>query len=127
MSALPILWLVASAGGAVAVASFVVAVGCAGLWSSHRYAQAAGQHDPGAIVIDEVAGQAITLIAVGPDVMVYAVGFLAFRMLDIVKPWPVSWADRRLAGGIGIMLDDVLAGAIAAPLVWLFASYWSAV
>lgn len=126
LAALPILWLVSSSGGVAGVASFALLVGAVGLWASHRYAQAAAQHDPSSIVVDEVVGQAIALIAVGPDAVVYAVGFVAFRVLDIVKPWPISWADRRLAGGVGIMLDDIFAGAIAAPLVWLFARHWGA-
>lgn len=69
--------------------------------------------DPGAIVIDEIIGMLIALIAVPAQPLPWLAAFLLFRFFDIVKPWPVSWADRHLHGGLGIVLDDVLAGAYA--------------
>lgn len=69
--------------------------------------------DPGSIVIDEILGMLIALIAAPPLPLVWLIAFLLFRFFDIVKPWPVSWADRHLNGGLGIVLDDVLAGAYA--------------
>lgn len=69
--------------------------------------------DPGAVVIDEVIGMLITLIAVPAQPLFWLMAFLLFRLFDIVKPWPVSWADRRLNGGLGIVMDDVLAGGYA--------------
>ncbi len=69
--------------------------------------------DPGAIVIDEIIGMLITLIAAPATPLVWLVAFLLFRLFDIIKPWPVSWADRRLNGGLGIVMDDVLAGGYA--------------
>jgi len=69
--------------------------------------------DPGAIVIDEIIGMLITLISAPPQPFVWLMAFLLFRLFDIVKPWPVSWADRHLNGGLGIVLDDVLAGGYA--------------
>ncbi|MDD5760311.1 MAG: phosphatidylglycerophosphatase A [Desulfobulbaceae bacterium] len=69
--------------------------------------------DPGAIVIDEIIGMLIALIAAPNQPLVWLMAFLLFRLFDITKPWPVSWADRHLNGGLGIVLDDVLAGAYA--------------
>lgn len=69
--------------------------------------------DPGSIVIDEVIGMLIALVAAPPQPLVWVMAFLLFRLFDIAKPWPVSWADRHLNGGLGIMLDDVLAGGYA--------------
>jgi len=69
--------------------------------------------DPGAIVIDEILGMLITLLAVPARPRPWLMAFMLFRFFDIVKPWPVSWADRHLNGGLGIMLDDVLAGGYA--------------
>ena len=69
--------------------------------------------DPGAIVIDEIIGMLITLIAAPPQPLIWLMAFLLFRLFDIAKPWPVSWADRHLNGGLGIVLDDVLAGGYA--------------
>jgi len=71
--------------------------------------------DPSYIVIDEVVGQWIAVVLAPP--LMYPVGFLIFRILDIWKPWPISWADK-LPGATGIMLDDVLAGITTAFLLW---------
>jgi phosphatidylglycerophosphatase A len=54
----------------------------------------------------------------------YALGFLLFRVADILKPWPASWADRRVGGGFGVMLDDAIAAVYAAALLVLILSLW---
>lgn len=69
--------------------------------------------DPGIIVIDEIIGMLIALIGAPVQPVFLALAFLFFRFFDIVKPWPVSWADRHLNGGLGIVMDDVLAGIYA--------------
>jgi phosphatidylglycerophosphatase A len=69
--------------------------------------------DPGAIVIDEIIGMLITLIGAPANPVVWLMAFLLFRLFDITKPWPVSWADRHLNGGLGIVMDDLLAGGYA--------------
>jgi phosphatidylglycerophosphatase A len=58
------------------------------------------------------------MIPVSPSLVSVVAGFALFRLFDIWKPWPVSWADTRLSGGLGIMLDDLLAGAIAAAILY---------
>ena len=88
-----------------------------GIWASERYATSAGVEDPGAVVIDEVAGQWLALVPAATTFWLYLPGFIAFRLFDILKPWPASWADRALHGGWGIMLDDVIAGIYAALVV----------
>jgi phosphatidylglycerophosphatase A len=77
-----------------------------------------GCQDPGAFVLDEVAGQAIALLPLLPALSLSGVvlGFLLFRLLDIWKPWPISRLEE-LPGGVGIMADDLAAGAIAAAAV----------
>jgi phosphatidylglycerophosphatase A len=72
-----------------------------------------GSKDPGRIVIDEIAGMLVTLIGVPPTWPLLAAGFLLFRVFDILKPFPCRWAERRLPGGLGVMTDDLLAGAYA--------------
>lgn len=72
-----------------------------------------GIQDPGYIVWDEFVGQWIAVLLLPKTVMAYALAFALFRWFDIVKPGPVGWADRRFGGGLGVMLDDVLAGALA--------------
>jgi len=66
--------------------------------------------DPGLVVIDEIVGMLITMIAVPATPLTMALGFILFRIFDITKPFPVSFFDQRFHGGLGIMLDDVMAG-----------------
>jgi phosphatidylglycerophosphatase A len=89
-----------------------VLVTLAGFWAGSRVLKDA--EDPGWFVADEGAGMLLALAALpGPSWLGVALAFLFFRALDIAKPWPVSWADRQ-EGTLGVMLDDILAGAIAA-------------
>ncbi len=76
-------------------------------------AQASGILDPGFIVIDEIAAQLLVLAAAPLDWRFYLAAFLLFRLFDIWKPFPVSWLDRNVKGGFGIMLDDVAAALYA--------------
>lgn len=75
--------------------------------------RALGVHDHSGIVWDEVVGYLITMIALPVSWQWMLAGFVLFRFFDIVKPWPIRWVDKRLHGGFGIMLDDVLAGIFA--------------
>jgi len=91
-----------------------------GVWAAGSAGRAWGQVDHGAIVIDEVVGQLLTVlipVAVlanwAPLEAVYAAGFVLFRVFDIVKPWPAGWLDRHSKNGLGVMLDDVAAGVWA--------------
>ncbi len=91
----------------------------AGWWAAGRVLQDGGE-DPGWFVADEGAGMLLALAALpGPSWAGVALAFALFRVLDIAKPWPVSWADRQ-PGALGVMLDDILAGGIAACLLLLF-------
>lgn len=72
-----------------------------------------GVSDHGAIVWDEFVGFWIAMILAPPGWLWVAFGFIAFRFFDIVKPWPIGWVDRKVKGGLGVMLDDVLAGVMA--------------
>ncbi|TAN08410.1 MAG: phosphatidylglycerophosphatase A [Rhodanobacteraceae bacterium] len=101
---------------AVLVAGFLLGVWVCGV-SDRRL----GLHDQGALVWDEVIGMWITLLAAPAQWWWLLVGFALFRLFDIWKPWPVSWADRRIRGGLGVMLDDVLAGMYALIVVQLAA------
>ena len=110
--AIPIYLAIASAPPAV-YALAVAFVAIAGAWVCGRTARDLGVHDHPGIVLDEIAGFLVTMIALPFDWRWMVAGFVAFRIFDIVKPWPVSLADRRVGGGLGIMLDDVIAGALA--------------
>ncbi len=84
-----------------------------GWWAAGAVAKTSGVRDPGAVVIDEVAGQWLVLLAAPLDPLAWALAFLLFRIFDIWKPWPVRWVDQHVEGGFGIMLDDVLAAGYA--------------
>lgn len=73
-----------------------------------------GVHDHGGIVWDEVVGYLVTMIAAPSGWVWIVAGFLLFRLFDILKPWPIRSLDRGVGGGLGIMVDDVLAGVYAA-------------
>lgn len=90
----------------------------AGCWAANRYQALSGQHDASEVVIDEVCGQWIALSLVSLTPLAILVGFVLFRVFDIVKPWPIRWVDRHVDGGFGVMLDDVLAGAAAAGCLY---------
>jgi len=97
----------------------VLVVSVLGIWAAGVYVRRTGAEDPSAIVVDEVAGQWLTLIALPVEPLAYMMGFILFRVFDVLKPWPASWADRRVKGGLGVMLDDLLAGAMAGVAAWL--------
>ena len=82
-------------------------------------AQARGVHDPSPVVWDEVVGMLVALTAAPAGWAPLAVAFIAFRAFDILKPFPVGWGDARMAGGWGILLDDVVAGVYALLVVQL--------
>ena len=135
LAALPCAWLILTYLSVTALWCLTVILYVVGTWANHVYMQHTDRHDPKEVVIDEVVGQWLLLAwwlplytqAVHPSVSVqqlltylpdgvslwlaYAAGFVAFRVCDIFKPWPVSWADQHVKGATGVMLDDVLAGA----------------
>lgn len=120
LTAVPVYWLFAQADIAVySLLTLIVTI--SGISICGRAAEKLGEHDFGGIVWDEVAGYLITMWLVPLTWQTLVVGFVLFRLFDILKPWPISWADRRISGGLGIMLDDVLAGAFAAVTLFLIA------
>lgn len=90
-----------------------------GIWICGVAAEKLAEHDFGGIVWDEIAGYLITMWLVPFSWPAVFWGFVLFRIFDIAKPWPIRWIDRKVQGGLGIMLDDVLAGVFAAVLLWL--------
>ena len=101
---------------AVTAAAFVLGISVCG-----HTARQLGVHDHSAIVWDEVVGVWLTLAFVAPGWPAVVLGFLLFRLFDILKPWPIRWLDRRVRGGLGIMLDDLAAGLLAGACLWLTA------
>ena len=94
-------------------------VSLVGVWICGRASRVLGVDDHPGIVWDEFAGFLVAMVA-APDGWVGVVaGFALFRLFDIWKPWPIGWVDRQVHGGLGIMLDDVLAGGIAAGILFI--------
>ena len=89
----------------------------AGIWICGESARRIGVHDHPGIVWDEIAGMYVTLLVVPPQIALWALAFGLFRLFDIWKPWPIRDLDHRLAGGTGIMLDDLVAALYAAVLL----------
>ena len=87
-----------------------------GVWLCERVSKDLGVHDHSGIVWDEVVGILLTFLYAPPSCSVMIVGFLLFRLFDIWKPWPIRYVDNSIKGGLGIMLDDVLAALPA----WFF-------
>ncbi len=119
LAALPFAWYIQIYGGPIALFGASLLVFIIGIWAANVFMSKSGSHDPGAVVIDEVAGQWLTLALVPADLILYAIGFALFRLVDIYKPWPASWADKKLEGGLGVMLDDVLAALYSGAAVYI--------
>ena len=98
-------------------AAFAIAACVIGVYICGESARRLGVHDHPGIVWDEIAGFAVTMLAAPLDWRWLAAAFVLFRFFDIVKPWPIREADHSLAGGLGIMLDDVMAGVFAAAIL----------
>lgn len=125
LAALPPAWAIANAFGRLWLAFALVAVVALGVWCAGAVARRNDtSDDPQIVVIDEIAGQWLTLLAVPPDAALYAIGFVLFRLFDIWKPWPVSWAERAFKGGLGVMIDDLFAGVYGGALLFVIALTW---
>ncbi len=112
MAVLP-AWLLAT-WSVPAKAALIAVLFVIGVWICDESARRLQSHDHPAIVWDEIVGFLATCLLLTPDPLWFAVAFVLFRFFDIVKPWPIRDLDRRLHGGIGIMLDDIVAAVFAA-------------
>lgn len=133
LAALPTGYLLHVAGGFPLLAAATIALYAAGYWAAQVETFEQDDLDPSHIVVDEVVGQWVALMPLSLGLWLqgapatlfpwpgWVFGFLFFRLFDVWKPWPVSWADRR-KGPTGVMLDDVLAGLMAAAVVMLMAA-----
>jgi phosphatidylglycerophosphatase A len=109
---LPLCFLLAGIQLSAAIMAAVVIIALA-IWISGAAARTLKRKDPGCIVIDEIAGMVVTFIGL-PFIPTTAVpGFILFRILDILKPFPISVIDQRCPGGLGIVADDLVAGILA--------------
>ena len=114
MQPLSLVWY-----AAVLLITFII-----GIYLCGKTSEDMGVHDHGGIVWDEFVGYWITMFAAPPGWLWIVIGFMLFRLFDIIKPWPISWADKQVAGGLGIMLDDVLAGLMALACLQLLTLFF---
>lgn len=113
-----LLWL-----GNMYLLAFVIAGSILGVYLCGKTAEDIGEHDHKAIVWDEIVGYGITLLWAPLHWQTLVLGFVLFRLFDIVKPWPISVLDKQLHGGLGIMLDDIAAGLAALLALQLLLPY----
>lgn len=113
----PIMQWTGMWGLAVAAAAVLLL----GVKATEVFCTKTGTHDPGAVVVDEVAGQWITLLACPLDPLWFLTGFIAFRVFDIAKPPPARQIDRSMSTAWGVMLDDVVAGVYGALVIFIIA------
>ncbi len=120
LAAIP-LYLVMQPLGLLGYLLLTAAFFVLGIWLSNQAIKVFNRDDPSEVVWDEVVGFLVTMIAAPAGWQWLLLGFVLFRIFDIWKPWPVSLADRKLHGGLGIMLDDVIAGIYALIMLQLVA------
>ena len=116
LGGLLLAWLVGSQGGAGMLLGGTCLVAALGTWAASSAERLFGREDPPCVVVDEIAGQMVSLLYLPLTLRSLLCGFLLFRLLDITKPFPIRWLER-LPGGAGIMADDLLAGAYANVLL----------
>jgi phosphatidylglycerophosphatase A len=90
-----------------------------GIWICDQTSKDLGVHDHSGIVWDEIIGYLLAMTFVPFGIWWVLIGFGLFRLFDILKPWPIGWLDKRVGGGLGIMLDDILAGLFAGLVMLL--------
>jgi len=122
--ALPFAWLLQEFGGSWAVAIAAAAISFIALWAIRLFLVRWPGEDPGEVVIDEVAGQWLTLIFVPNDPVFYLAAFAVFRFFDTTKIWPASWADNNLSGAPGVLIDDLFAGVYGMLAMLVIVQVW---
>ncbi len=112
LAAVPIYWLLQDLAWPI-YGTWLLVTFALGIYWCDRSSKQLGVHDHGGIVWDEFVGYWITMFLAPKNWLWMLVGFVLFRFFDIIKPWPINWLDRKVDGGLGIMIDDVLAGVYA--------------
>jgi phosphatidylglycerophosphatase A len=110
--AIPLYCVLAQSATWLYILSLLVVI-AAGFWICGKTADDIGVHDHGGIVWDEIAGYLLTMLLAPFSWQNIVLGFVFFRVFDIFKPWPISWLDKELKGGAGIMIDDLVAAIFA--------------
>lgn len=112
LAAVPVFWLIQDLSWSIYL-SWLLVTFALGVYWCDRSSKKLGVHDHGGIVWDEFVGYWITMFLAPKGWAWILIGFVLFRFFDVIKPWPIGWLDRKVSGGFGIMIDDVLAGVYA--------------
>lgn len=118
LAAIPV-YLIIFQTGLITYSLLTILAAVVGIWICGIAAEKLDEHDFGGIVWDEIVGYLITMWLVPFSWQALVLGFILFRVFDILKPWPIKWVDQKVHGGLGIMLDDVLAAIFAGLLLFL--------
>ncbi|HIF9352946.1 TPA: phosphatidylglycerophosphatase A [Photobacterium damselae] len=123
LAAIPLYWVLAQLPFLLYLLAIVIAT-IIGVTICQKTSDDMKVHDHGSIVWDEFVGFWITM-AIAPTISWQWIlaGFILFRFFDMLKPWPISWLDKHVSGGFGIMIDDIVAGFMAMISLW-FVGYW---
>lgn len=122
LAAIPLCVGIALQALPVAVVSTIILI-LASVWIAHRASRLMAQHDPAQVVIDEFCGMVVALVGIPVSPFSVILGFILFRVFDILKPFPIRWVDKKITGGWGIVLDDVIAGLFANAVLHLYLLY----
>ncbi|QDQ28433.1 phosphatidylglycerophosphatase A [Chitinimonas arctica] len=124
LAAMPFYALLSLGLSPTAIALLALPLFGLGIWACGKTGRALGVSDHGAIVWDEIVAMLPLLALAPPTVLGWTAAFALFRLFDIWKPWPISWFDARIKGGVGVMLDDALAAIPAAALLFWLRPYF---
>lgn len=120
LAALPIGYVIHAAYGSGVLVVMALLTFIIGVWVTDIYMEIHKRtDDPKEVVIDEVSGQWLLLAVMPLNIQGYVLGFLLFRFFDILKPWPISWADQHVKGGFGVMIDDTMAAMMGIALYFI--------
>ncbi|OQA58703.1 MAG: Phosphatidylglycerophosphatase A [bacterium ADurb.Bin270] len=116
-----LVFILASRLGWACYVLFLAIIIALAIWSADRFAAISKEEDPKCVVIDEIAGYLVTMAFHAPTAAAIITGFILFRFFDIVKLFPASWFEKKLPGGLGIVMDDVMAGIYANAALFFIA------
>jgi phosphatidylglycerophosphatase A len=121
LAAIPFYLLMAK--GSFTIYCLLTIAYCAvSMYTTHITCEDIGIHDHPSTVSDEFAGFFVTMLGIAPSFWAILIGFVLFRIFDIFKPWPISWLDQHVHGGVGVVIDDVAAGLCSCII--LHALFW---
>jgi phosphatidylglycerophosphatase A len=122
LAAIPFFGLIQDLSWPIYLSWLLVTFALGVMWCD-RSSKALGVHDHGGIVWDEFVGFWVTMFMAPAGWIWILVGFVLFRFFDILKPWPINWLDKKVQGGFGIMIDDLVAGIYALIVLQLIAYF----